>query len=265
MKEVKTRIIKCLIAALILIIVPVTQAKAETFNKTKDDAVAWCKSLFDKPGEDVDKAAGVQCVDLARKYTQWLGKDIGRCAIKGIAADYGTQSIPTAYYTRYGNSVKPQPGDLFIWDVNKYGAKTAGHVGIIYEVGSNYYKYVDYAPSRGSTAQLRGAKSTTKKDGLYNFSWIIRPNFKNPKPEPKRLNVATEAANAGVSVDNGVFRLVSALGDGYYSISDPDTGLALTASGEGLANHTNIEFNNVNNSDSQKWIIKNVQGSGIYI
>lgn len=178
MEKIKRKFTAFFMAALIIMMLPVTQAKAATFSKTKDDAVAWCKSLIDKPGEDVDSSSGVQCVDLVRKYTQWLGKDIGRCSINGIAADYATQSIPTDYYTRYGNNVKPEPGDIFVWKSNNYGAGSSGHVGVIYEVGSNYYKYIDYAPSRGTTAQQRGAKGNTKKDGLYNFDCIIRPHFK---------------------------------------------------------------------------------------
>ena len=96
---------------------------AATVNHTRDEAVAWCKALIGKPGEDVDGApknydavGKIQCVDLIRKYTQWLGKDLGKAQGSGAAYNFGTQSIPTDYYQRYTNSTNPQPGDIFVWN-----------------------------------------------------------------------------------------------------------------------------------------------------
>ena len=155
----------------------VSEVEAANFEKTQQNAIDWCKSLIGTAGTDEDNAAGVQCVDLVRRYTKWLGKDLGPCQ-GGAAAGYGVQNIPTDYYDRFGNGTNPQPGDIFVWNKNAYGAGQYGHVGVIYAVDANYYYYIDYAPSRGNTPQARGPKGNTKKP-LHDFNYIIRPHFKH--------------------------------------------------------------------------------------
>ena len=183
------------------------EVQAATIGKTQADAVNWCKQQIGASPRDYDGAAGVQCVDLVRMYTAWLGYDIGRCKIEGYASDYASQTLDNAsYYTRYDNSVTPQPGDIFVWGKGAYGAsKTTGHVGIIYEVGSNYYKYIDFIPAKNGNA-ARGALGTTQKDGVKNFTKIIRPNFTNPNPAPRPSGNAT--------VVDGTYMLKN-VGSGY--------------------------------------------------
>ena len=180
------------------------KVEAATTGRTKEETVTWCINLIGKPGEDVDGAYGIQCVDLIRKYTKWLGKDIGPAAGNGGAFNYGTQSIPTDYYTRYNNSVAPQPGDIFVNNKGAYGAsKTTGHVGIIYEVGSNYYKYIDFLPQTEAHA-ARGAIGTTQA-AKQNFSYIIRPNFKASTPVDPAPSHATSA-----NIKDGTYMLRNA-------------------------------------------------------
>lgn len=207
----------------------VSEVKAATFGKTQQDAVDWCKSLIGTAGTDEDNAGGdtpvakIQCVDLIRRYTKWLGKDLGPCQ-GGAAAGYGVQNLPTDYYDRYGNGTNPQPGDIFVWNKNSYGAGKYGHVGVIYAVDANYYYYIDYAPSRGNTALARGPKGNTKKP-LHDFNYIIRPHFpptcnhnypgesavveKAPTTTSKGL-WRFKCANCG---DTGLTREIPALGD----------------------------------------------------
>lgn len=176
-----------------LFLMPAKQVNAATLNHTRDEAVAWCKSLIGKDGEDLDNAGGetpvkkIQCVDLIIKYSRWLGKDLG----SSHAYQYGTKSIPTDYYKRYKNGeTTPQPGDIFVWMQNSYGALDHGHVGVIYAVDSSNYYFIDYAPSRGNTANARGPKSNTKK-GIKQYDYLIRPNFRpgtlDPAPTPSKV------------------------------------------------------------------------------
>lgn len=184
MKKIRNRVLAVITVLIIVMGVfspvtfrtSVTEVQAANVGKKQQEAVDWCKSLIGTAGTNEDGAYGVQCVDLIRRYTKWLGKDIGKAAGNGAAYNYGTQSIPTDYYSRYGNGTNPQPGDIFVWNAKSYGAYGNGHVGVIYAVDANYYYYIDYAPSRGNTDLARGPKGNTKK-GLHEFNYIIRPNF----------------------------------------------------------------------------------------
>jgi len=160
----------CMIAiAMTIVVLPNagSTVEAATLKKTREEAVQWCKNKIGKAGVDYDNYAGVQCVDLIREYTNWLGKDIGN----GNAYEYATKAIDTNYFDRYGNDTNPQPGDIFVMKANQYGAGSYGHVGVIYNVGSDYYEYIDYLGSthRGAIYQ--------KSKGLRNYNNIIRPHF----------------------------------------------------------------------------------------
>ena len=270
-------------------------------NKTRDEAVAWCKAQIGLPGKDYDGAYGVQCVDLIRYYTSWLGKDLGIAAGDGGADNYATQSIPTSHYTRYGNDTVPQPGDIFVWKRNTYGAGSVGHVGVIYEVGSNYYKYIDYS---GSTH--RGALGTTKKDGRQNFTKIIRPNFKVAEvtptgaPIPGGDRIIPDGdyiiANAGGAGKSDIYYLdiegsaipapddrnvalwiasPDAIGiedawtitynGGYYNIRQKGTNMCLDLYKNNKARGTNVQVYHDNSADPQKWVISSNERNGYRI
>ena len=195
------------VAILIGALVPMLKGQvvnAATLGHTKEEAVAWCKALFNKAGEDTDKSGSIQCVDLARKYSQWLGKDLGRVEC-GYAYGYGTQSYPTDYYKRYKKGdTTPQPGDIFVWNANSCGASSSGHVGVIYAVDSSYYYYIDYAPSRGASAAERGPKSNTKQS-ISKIDYIIRPFFKTSTPVDPAPSHATSA-----NIKDGTYMLRNA-------------------------------------------------------
>ena len=180
------------------------KVEAATTGRTKEEAVAWCKALINKAGEDTDKSGSIQCVDLARKYSQWLGKDLGRVEC-GYAYGYGTQKYPEDYYKRYKKGdTTPQPGDIFVWNANSCGASSSGHVGVIYAVDSNYYYFIDYAPSRGASASERGPKSNTKQS-ISKIDYIIRPFFKASTPVDPAPSHATSA-----NIKDGTYMLRNA-------------------------------------------------------
>ena len=172
MKKFSQKIVSfiCMLAIALTIVALPNAGKtveAATLKKSREEAVQWCKDKIGKAGVDYDNYAGVQCVDLIREYTNWLGKDIGN----GNAYEYATKSIDTNYFDRYGNDTNPQPGDIFVMKQNQYGAGNYGHVGVIYAVYSDYYEYIDYLGSthRGAIYQ--------KSKGLRNYNNIIRPHF----------------------------------------------------------------------------------------
>ena len=155
------------------------KTEAATVNHTLAEAQAW---MDGKLGSSVNwdgSQSGVQCVDLARMYSSWLGADLGVCRPSdpnnGIAADYLTQNYPTAYYTRLTNSqTTAQAGDIFVNAKGAYGANAkTGHVGLIHHVSGNSFYIIDYGYHRGAPATY------TKVDGLRSFSAVLRPNFKN--------------------------------------------------------------------------------------
>ena len=256
--------------------------KAAALNKTKAEAVTWCKNKIGKSGVDYDGAYGVQCVDLIREYTTWLGKDMGPVS-SGSASGYATQAIPTSYYTRYGNSTKPAAGDIFVWGNNAYGAGSYGHTGVIYEVGSNYYKYIDY-----DGVTHRGAVANTRKDGISNFTAIIRPNFKaaatasysqilsddryyieSAVGNNQYLTVAGHSGKDNVNIQtynstliNDVFT-VSHVGSGYYKFKNYITGKCVDIQGSTFTSGTNVHQYIDNGNDEQKWgLVK--AGNGYY-
>ena len=192
-----------LIAAGILfsiMLMPARNVLAATLKHTRAEAVEWCYQRIKDGNKNVytEGNYGVQCVGLIKYYTNYLGYKIPPC-LNDNAGNYATQSFPSEFkkfYTRYpdkeSGKVDPKPGDIFVWAANKYGASSWGHVGVIYEVGSNYYKYIDYQ-SGG-----RGATVNCKKDGLRNYSAIIRPNFKNACTHSYQITVSkapTASAN----------------------------------------------------------------------
>lgn len=159
-------------------------ARAATVNMTQAEALAWLQSKLWTTNNYDGSTNGVQCVDLARWYSATLGCDLGVCIYPtvqtGCAYSYATQPINTNYYTRYNNSEAPQPGDIFVWGANSYGAYGAGHVGVITGVDGGGYSYIDYTGSYSAErCGGHGSKKTyTYKQGQRNFTALIRPHFK---------------------------------------------------------------------------------------
>ena len=154
------------------------RADAATVNKTLAEAQAWMDSKLGTAVNYDGSGSGVQCVDLARMYSSYLGADLGVAnpsnPTAGVAADYIWQSIPAAY-TRYTNSqTTAQAGDIFVNAKGAYGASAnTGHVGLVHHVSGNNYYIIDYGNKRGAP------NSYTKVEGLRSFSVVIRPNFKS--------------------------------------------------------------------------------------
>ena len=267
-KEIKW-ILRCAAALSLLlgvIVLTAPAAEAATVNKTQAQAVTWLKSKT--KGVDYDGAYGIQCVDLIREYTTWLGKDLGAVTV-GYAYGYATQTIPTAYYTRYGNSTKPKPGDIFVFGANTYGSGSTGHVGVIYEVSSSKYKYICY--NWAGSSFYKG-----ESNGLYNFTKIIRPNFKSATTYTQHLsndryyiesgvgnsqyltvyghgtgnNVNIQTYNSTIKED--IFT-VSHVSNGYYKLKNYNSGKCVDIEGSSFVSGANVHQYTDNGNDEQRW------------
>lgn len=140
--------------------------EAATNGKTRAQAVEWIKNKLGKgPGHD-----NVQCVDLIHEYAHYLGQTLPHL----YASEYITTTSLPKGWKRYDNTNKPKAGDIFVYDKSRYGAYSAGHVGVILSVDSKGYTCVEYNWANSKVATKRYVNS------LYSFSCVIRPNFPNP-------------------------------------------------------------------------------------
>ncbi|MBR0112166.1 MAG: CHAP domain-containing protein [Clostridia bacterium] len=187
-----TSVILALILALgVFMSFTATEASASTAGHTQAEAVAWTNA---KVGTsiDYDGVYGVQCVDLVNMYYAYLGQRLGSI---GYAYNLSA-SVPSGWQV-LGNNCDPRPGDIFVWNAYEYGAAYTGHTGIITEVRSNSYVFVDY---NGGGRNEGGTPH--EKSGVRSFSYLVRPDFAAPVVNYSfDVNVVLDgsANNSGIS------------------------------------------------------------------
>lgn len=184
----------CMILALALVFSLLTcgsapVASAATNGHTRADGVAWANAKIGT-AIDYDGCYGVQCVDLVNMYYAYLGQRLG-----SVGYAYNMSASVPAGWQVLGNNCDPMPGDIFVWGANAYGAAWTGHTGIITEVRSSSYVYVDY-----NGGGQNGGGMAHEKSGVHSFSYLIRPDFVNPS-STFDVNVILDgtAYNSGIS------------------------------------------------------------------
>lgn len=164
-------------------------ATASTAGHTQAEAVAWTNAKINT-AIDYDGWYGVQCVDLVNMYYAYLGQRLGSI---GYAYNLSA-SVPSGWQV-LNNSNNPRPGDIFVWDAYAYGAAYTGHTGIITEVRSNSYVYVDY-----NGGGHNGAGMAHEKSGVRSFSYLVRPDFAVPTSSfDVNVSLDGSAQNSGIS------------------------------------------------------------------
>lgn len=200
-------------------------AEASTNGHSQSDAVNWARS---KEGTAVDYYAdkSIECMDLvAGCYYNYLGHPISGLGcpnnIINNTDHAGSRASTDLGWEMYGNSTRPEPGDIVLWKNSG-----TGHIGIILSVSSDYFTYIDYNHSRAHESG-----KIWDSEGLYDFTKIIRPDFR----KIPRKNVLS-----------GVYVIHSAHDDDYV----------LDIKGNSKENDANIQlYHKENNSDVQKFRI----------
>ena len=180
---------------------------------TADQAIDWVRSQKGNTGLDVDKAEGLQCVDLILAYYDFLTGghyDQNGRLISGDARDYVSNGMCSGFQRLQGAS--PRKGDILI-----YTGGAHGHVAI-YE--SDY-----------SVWQMANKKATWNETRYYYSSpyiqsgyWgVIRPNFREAAAP---VTPAVPAVGSGETAAPGKYTLVNAASGYTMNYACGWTGLA---------------------------------------
>ena len=230
---------------------------ASTNEVTQDQAVAWAKEQASKP-KDYDGVYGVQCVDLAVAYYQYLGAR----SPGGNGRDYATNTLPSGWkrIENY-NGFIPAPGDIAVW--TKTGSEY-GHVAIVLSATSSNLTVSEFLGSNHT------ARTHTYSYSYGTFFGVIRPDFPDT-PLPVDLGDSFYACINNpesechlTNSDNNV-NLKSATNDAnqlWYFERDSDLGYKITSFVDGTcldaengeySNGTNVQTYDSNSSNSQRW------------
>lgn len=175
----------CLVLGLIPAITPLAQAS--TGGHSQSGAVAWARSKIGTSDDYPGSGYGPQCVDLICFYYEYLGQT----HMLGDASTYAYIFLPSGW-NRYTNAqTSPQPGDIVVFAAYAYYAGGSGHVGIVTDVNSGKYTYVDYnncghnrpgygCPGVNGCSGGHGAYRGNRK--LNEFSCVIRPDWSPSQP-----------------------------------------------------------------------------------
>jgi len=162
MKKVISLVLAFIMMTSMICMLPLT-SNASTAH-TQSEAVAWARQWVKNP-KDYDGAYGVQCVDLAMAYYNYLGVN----PASGSGCDYATNALPSGWQRiKYSSGTVPQPGDIVVWT---YASSSSGHVAVVISATSSSM-YV--AEANGSTH--------TGRENTYSYSYgtlwgFIRPDF----------------------------------------------------------------------------------------
>lgn len=145
-------------------------AEAKPTTKTVDEAIAWLDS---KVGEsiDYDGVEGVQCVDLAKAYYNYLGVE----PVGGNGKAYETNKLPDGWTRIPKGEGTPQKGDIIYY--GQKGSNVWGHVAIYRSNNVTYHQR--YA---GSTCVVKVDDIAYDKCG--NYRGCIRPQWKDADVKP---------------------------------------------------------------------------------
>lgn len=170
----------CMVVGMLSTITPM--ASATTNGHTRDEAVAEARIRAQNP-RDYDGAVtwlGPQCVDLIWWYYDYLGyRSPG-----GHATDYMNNWLPNGWNRYTPSETIPQPGDIVVFKAghkysftdkygNPYYADEHGHIAIVVESNSSWYKLVEF----------NGTSFTTGYNyPLWDFSCVIRPDWPSSQP-----------------------------------------------------------------------------------
>lgn len=252
------------------------EASAATNGHTRDEAVAEARRRAQNP-YDYDGVYGPQCVDLIWWYYQYLGyRSPG-----GDATAYMNNQLPNNEWKRYTpDETIPQPGDIVVFKAgHKYSYKDiygnpcyagiTGHIAIVVESNSSWYKLVEF----------NGTSFTTNYNyPLWDFSCVIRPDWPSSQPTAPSVNLGNDFfayirhTHSGYNLENNSFNVQLASSnskeprqiwhfmrqaDNSYKIVNMYDGLYLEVANAGTAWGTNVQVmtgdNNPNNA--QKWLI----------
>lgn len=178
-----------------------------------------------------------QCTDNGSAAQRWAIREI----------DGGDKGLMYTFQARCsGFSLDLYGGEASL----KNGANISMHIGN--ETPAQRWRLVPYAPSVGQTIT----------DGEYQIVSKLDEN--------KAIGFAGSSASNGVNAEFGSFKGngrqtfdVKYLGDGYYSITNKYSGLALEVAGNSRNIRTNVQLATRGNGDGQKWTIKDC-GNGYY-
>ncbi|GAB2024847.1 hypothetical protein OfM1_09180 [Lactovum odontotermitis] len=176
---------------------PRTRAATITSSYTISQALDWLNS---KVGQSIETDGAppddpIQCVDLARAYSQQLGFPV----TYGNASDY-------AYYDYSGFTslpgTMPEPGDIVVWTG---GFEGYGHVGVATARAGN--TFVDLEQNVNGSKTVQPYSRTTAGFSGLTFWGVLRPSL--------RIQ-----ATVVPTVNNAVYRLYNpGNGDHYYTAS----------------------------------------------
>ena len=242
---------------------------AITNGHTREEAVSKAISLY------TDNASkGYQCVALIQQYYKYLANT----TVPGNACDYRSNKLPDGWKRYKVGETVPQPGDIVVWGPGVDGANSKyGHVGIVVDVDSTSLYYVDY--NGGRPKDSRGYRTR----GVNKFSCVIRPDWSYsasiangtytlaPMCAPNaRLDVnggsQDNFANVQIYGDNGTTAQqwdITALGNGYYSLTSKISGKVLDAYLQNAVSGQNVIQYAWYGGSEQQWKFKDA-GDGYY-
>lgn len=261
----------CMVVGMLPWITP--EASAATNGHTRDEAVAEARRRAQNP-YDYDGVYGPQCVDLIWWYYQYLGyRSPG-----GNATAYMNNQLPNNEWKRYTpDETIPQPGDIVVFKAgHKYSYKDiygnpcyagiTGHIAIVVESNSSWYKLVEF----------NGTSFTTNYNyPLWDFSCVIRPDWPSSQPTAPSVNLGNdfyayiynahsncnlEARNSNVQTSSvnqfdprQIWHFIYDSSSDSYKIVNAYDGLCLEAVNWGTSLGTNIQTYTSNNTTAQRW------------
>ena len=190
----KKRVIAAVFALLICIMalsINASDSYADTNGHTRAEAVAWAKGMENTAQKYYTQPTTLECMDLAGHYYAYLGHPVYNLGcpnfiIANTNNRAGERASTDLGWAMYGSDTDPMPGDLVLWqNINN------GHIGIVLEVYSDSFKYIDY---NGNGAHCGGVIRSI--EGKRSFDRIIRPDF------PDKLTLDVNGYLDGKDVTN---------------------------------------------------------------